>query len=260
MRIIPVKSFKVDQLDVRIFNNDLELGEYAAKVVAEKLNEAIRQKDEANMILATGASQFSFLNALKKISSIRWHKINVFHLDEYIGIEATHPASFRKYLNDRILKEVIPRNAYFLEADSDDLDKIMDNYSKLLVEKKVDVACIGIGENGHIAFNEPHDADFQDVRLVKKIKLDDVSRKQQMKEGWFKSLEEVPQYALTLTVPTIMSSKFISVAVPDARKAQAVHRSLNGAISEECPASVLRTHSNASLLLDVNSAKLLKNQ
>ena len=207
--------------------------------------------------LATGASQFTFIDAFKKDTSLDWSCISVFHLDDYKGMPEDHPASFRRYLRERILDEVKPGAVYFLEGDAKDVDRELERYEELLRSHPIDVACIGIGENGHIAFNDPHVADFEDRYWVKIVELDEDCRRQQYGEGWFESLDDVPRSALTLTIPAILGSKTISCAVPDSRKANAVYNTLYGPISTDCPASILRTHSDATLFLDgFSSSKL----
>lgn len=246
-------KLKIDNLDIHIYEDSNALGEAAAEFVASQLNKAIETNGFANLILATGASQFSFLRALK-VKEIDWSKITVFHLDEYKGISDTHPASFRKYLKERILDEVGPKRIYFLNGDADDLEEEMRNYEQALKEHAIDIACIGIGENGHIAFNDPPVADFNDSRMVKLVALDEACRRQQLGEGWFPSLGDVPEQAITLTIPAIMNCKVISCVVPDERKADAVQKTLYEEISTDCPASILRTHQETVLFLDKASA------
>ena len=245
-------SFQKDNLLVRVFTEEQEMGKASAEFVARKLASVIGEKGTANLILATGTSQFSFLEALKKMS-IEWNKITVFHLDEYTGITDQHPASFRKYLKERILNEVRPGKVHLIAADAEDLETEMTAYEELLRSYPVDIACIGIGENGHIAFNDPPVADFQDPRMVKLVELDEDCRKQQLGEGWFPTLEDVPKFAVTLTVPAIMACKTISCVVPGKRKAKAVKDTLSGDISTTCPASILRRHTNTWLFLDKDS-------
>ena len=248
-----MNAFTIDELKVAIYDEPISLGNAAADFVEKKLDKAIAQNSSANLILATGASQFSFLEAFKK-RNIDWEKITVFHLDEYKGISDQHPASFRKYLKERILDEVAPKKIYFLNGDSEDLEEEMKNYSEALLAHPIDVACIGIGENGHIAFNDPPVADFDDPKLVKLVTLDEACRNQQLGEGWFATFDDIPKQALTLTIPAIMRCKSISCVVPDARKAQAVHDTLNNEISTTCPATILRTHPETMLFLDTASA------
>lgn len=251
-----MKQLQKEKLRVEIYETPDNLGKAAAANVAGRLNSAIKEKGFANLILATGSSQFSFLEALQT-HDIDWKKINVFHLDEYIGLPETHPASFRKYLKERILEKVQPKNVYYLNGDAPDLDAEVERYSELLKAHPVDVACIGIGENGHIAFNDPPVADFNDPALVKVVELDEACRKQQLGEGWFPTFEDVPTHAITLTIPAIMACKHISCVVPDGRKAEAVHNTLNAAISTACPATILRMHPNDVLYLDEGSAEKL---
>jgi glucosamine-6-phosphate deaminase len=251
------RTFQVDKLKVSIYQDPHTMGKAAADFVAEILNKTIEEKGGANLILATGASQFSFLEAFKQ-REIDWQKITVFHLDEYKGISDRHPASFRKYLKERILDEVAPKKIHFLNGDANNLEKEMNDYANLLKKHPIDVACIGIGENGHIAFNDPPVADFADPKLVKLVTLDDACRKQQLGEGWFPTFEEVPKEALSLTIPAIMSSKTISCVVPDERKANAIYNTLYTEISTKCPATILRTHSNTRFFLDDASASKIE--
>ncbi|RNC64672.1 glucosamine-6-phosphate deaminase [Proteiniphilum sp. X52] len=251
-----IKQLKKENLIVRIFEDEIAAGEAGAQFVAEQLNNAIRAKGFANLILATGASQFAFIHALKK-QEIDWAKITVFHLDEYKDLPETHPASFRKYLKERILDEVKPCQVHYIHGDAGDIEGEIARYEELLRAAEIDVACIGIGENGHIAFNDPDVADFDDTRLVKVVQLDDACRRQQLGEGWFSTLEEVPGEAVSLTIPAIMRCKVISCMVPDKRKANAVHDTLNAEISTACPATILRRHPDTVLFLDENSASRL---
>jgi glucosamine-6-phosphate deaminase len=247
-----IKSFKIDNLLVKVYSEETEIGAAAAEFVASSLATVIAERGKANLILATGTSQFSFLEALKKMD-VEWSKITVFHLDEYTGISDHHPASFRKYLRERILDAVKPGKVYLINADANDLNAEMAKYEELLKSHPVDVACIGIGENGHIAFNDPPVANFNDPRWVKVVELDEACRRQQQGEGWFPTLEDVPKYAVTLTIPAIMHCKTISCVVPGQRKAKAVFDTLYGEISTVCPASVLRKHPSTLLFLDNHS-------
>tara|TARA_R100001369_G_scaffold92883_1_gene140861 strand:- start:16753 stop:17514 length:762 start_codon:yes stop_codon:yes gene_type:complete len=251
------KSFQIENLSVKIYGQTKEMGAAAADYVTRKLNGAIEKKGRANLILATGASQFSFLEALQT-KEIDWEKITVFHLDEYKGISESHPASFRKYLKERILNKVAPKKIYFLNGDAANLQLEIKNYEEALQAHPIDIACIGIGENGHIAFNDPAVADFKDPKLVKVVELDEACRNQQLGEGWFPTFADVPKEAVTLTISAIMNCKAISCVVPDERKAQAVYNSLYGDISTSCPASILRTHPETVLFLDKASASLIK--
>ena len=250
-------DFETDMLKIKIFEDDIIMGQAAGKYVSEILKRSIKEKGEANIIIATGASQFTFYEALRTMQNIEWDKIIVFHLDEYVGMSDKHPASFRRYLQERILKYVNPKKVYFLNGDNENLDAEIKRYEALLETAEIDLACIGIGENGHIAFNDPPIANFNDPHLVKMVELDADCRRQQLGEGWFPTLNEVPTHALSLTVPAIMKANTISCVVPDARKSEAVYNTVNSKISEKCPATILRTHSDCTLFLDINSAQKL---
>lgn len=251
-----MKTLEIDKLKISIYENIDKMGEAAANFTAEKINEAISERGLANIILATGASQFSFLKALK-LKDIDWSNVVVFHLDEYIGLPDTHPASFRKYLKERILNDVKPKAIFLLNGDAADVEAEISRYSQELSSRTFDVACIGIGENGHIAFNDPPIADFNDPKLVKIAELDDDCRNQQLGEGWFPTFDDVPKLALSLTIPAIMRCKTISCVVPDERKAMAVKNTLFAKINTDCPATILRTHADTKLFLDESSASLI---
>jgi len=238
---------------VKIYKDETALGTAAADNVEQILNATISEKGSANLILATGTSQFEFLSALQQ-KDINWSVITVFHLDEYKGISDQHPASFRRYLKERILDAVMPGQSYLINGDAENLEAELQAYEKLLKSHPVDLACIGIGENGHIAFNNPPVADFNDPRLVKLVELDEACRMQQLGEGWFPSFDDVPKEAVTLTIPAIMNSKAISCVVPGSRKAQAVHNTISGAVHTSCPASILRKHPNTLLFIDQAAA------
>ncbi len=221
----------------------------AAAFCAGIVNKSISRKGTARIILATGVSQFAFLDALVS-TSVSWDKVTCFHLDEYVGLSPDHPASFRRYLEDRVWSKVNMGEVHKLDPDK------IDEYEALLLENDIDIACIGIGENGHIAFNDPPVADFEDARQVKLVELDDACRWQQVGEGWFPDLAHAPSRAATLTVPAIMRAHVVSVVVPESRKAPAVKNALLGEISTACPASVLRRHSKAVFWLDQDSYAL----
>lgn len=241
-------------LTINVLADKAALGEAAAAFVAKQVNEAISNKGHARVIVATGASQFEFIAALIKLR-VDWSKVTFFHLDEYCDLPETHGASFRKYLKERLFSKLspAPKAVHYLDPAK------TAEYALTLTADDVDVACIGIGENGHIAFNDPPPggADFNDPVYVKKVALDEACRKQQLGEGWFGSMAEVPTHAITLTVPAIMRAKVISCVVPDARKAVAVHDTMMDAISTACPATILRTHSACTFWLDEAAAGLL---
>ena len=252
-----IKEFKVECLNVAVYDSDQSMSRAAARLVTRNLQATIAAKGRANLILATGASQFTFLAAFSR-ETLDWSKITVFHLDEYRGLSDQHPASFRKYLRERILDQVQPAQVHLLAGDAPDVEKETQRYEALLKSHPVDVACIGIGENGHIAFNEPPVADFADPRLVKVVDLDEACRRQQTGEGWFATLADVPKQALSLTIPAIMNCQTISCVVPDQRKAEAVGKTLYDPITTACPATVLRRHLDTTLFLDSESGKGVK--
>jgi len=250
-----IRELKVNQLHICVFPDKYQLGKAAADQAERIIKTAIDERGEAVVILATGASQFEFLEALI-IRNIDWSKVTSFHLDEYVGIPETHPASFRKYLKDRILEKVDFGKYFLINGECDDVEKECRRLEEIFNKYTVDVAFTGIGENGHLAFNDPP-ACFDDQLKFKVVNLDETSRKQQLGEGWFPTLEQVPARAITMTIPSIMNSKAIICIVPDMRKAEAVKRTLINEISPWCPASILRNHPNSHLFLDRKSAMLL---
>ena len=249
----PLRSWRRDELRVEVHGTPGDLGEAAAARVEGCLASAIASRGGASLALASAVSQLSFLRALGR-KAIEWARVTVFHLDEYTELPGDHPASFRRFLREHILDAVRPGGVHLIRGDAADLAGEIERYESLLRAHPLDLACIGIGENGHIAFNDPPVADFDDPRLVREVELDDGCRLQQVHDGWFPSFDETPRRALTLTVPAIMGSRVISCVVPGERKADAVHDALNGPIVTACPASVLRRHENATLLLDPASA------
>ncbi|MEK6646580.1 MAG: glucosamine-6-phosphate deaminase [Candidatus Firestonebacteria bacterium] len=244
-------------MKIKIFNTKKELGKAAADKACEILQKAIKVKNKAVFIAATGMSQFDFLNALTKKASIDWSKTTMFHLDEYIGVSETHPASFRKYLKERLINKVHPKKVYLINGNTFRPEVECKKLNKIISKYKVDVAFVGIGENGHLAFNDPP-ADFKTKKPYIIAKLDVQCQKQQLGEGWFKTLEDVPKKAISMSVKQIMKSKNIICVVPDKRKAEAVKNCLKGKVSPKFPASILRKHKNIYLYLDKNSAMLLK--
>jgi len=250
-----------DKLKVEIFGEKEDMGHGSASFVVQKLKQAIKVRGNANLILGTGASQYPLLEVLLE-KELDWTKISLFHLDEYIGLSDRHPASFRKFLKERVADKVNPKNVYYLKGDADDIKAEIKRYEKLLRENPVDVACIGIGENGHIAFNDPAVADFSDPEYLKVVQMDEACRKQQVGEGWFPTLKHVPIEAVTLTITAILNCKVLCCTVLDERKSEAVYNTLTGEINTSCPASILRKHNNAVLFLDSYAAKkfLIKNK
>jgi len=253
-----IRAFAVEKLQVKIFSNRREIGKAAGQSVAEKMREILKTKESLSIVFASAPSQNEFLEELSQSQSIDWNKVTAFHLDEYVGLSSEAPESFGHFLRVKLFEKVRPGNVYYLNGMAGDLEAECKRYEGLLKDYPLDVACIGIGENGHLAFNDPPFADFQDPLLVKIVELDPVSRQQQVRDGCFQNLEEVPPKAITLTIPVILSAKFIYCMVPAYSKAEAVKRTLEGPITMSCPASILRKHENAVLFLDRDSAKLIR--
>lgn len=247
----PIKRAQYDRLNVEVYETSVDLGKAAALRTESLLTE--NENETGRLLFSTGASQFDFMAALKE-RQIDWSKIEGFHLDEYLGMEKTHSASFRLWLETRIEQPFKPKVFHYIEGDAADPEAEMKRYDALLRQSPIDIGFIGIGENGHVAFNDPPVADFNDPHWVKIVELDEACKKQQMGEGWFPTINDVPTHAITLTIPAIMGCSTILSIVPDARKAEAVKNALTGPINESCPASILRRHENATLFLDKDSA------
>lgn len=241
---------------VKIFSTNSELAIAAAAQAAATIRDSIRERCFARIIAATGASQFKFLEALTRAPEIDWQRVELFHLDEYLGIPVTHPASFRKYLLDRLINKVGIVHHHLLDGEHDPARTIAE-VSRELRKAPVDMAFVGIGENGHLAFNDPP-ADFQTEEAYIVVQLDLACRRQQLGEGWFQALSEVPARAISMTIRQILRSKQILCIVPDARKAQAVANCLQDEIIPEAPASILRTHPETFVYLDRDSSSLLR--
>ncbi len=255
-----VKICQYDQLPVVIHLTNEALGQAAALDARQIIQAAIGERGAANIIIATGNSQLTFLHALRDLDGIEWSKVTVFHMDEYVGIDPTHPASFPLFLRQHILDAVKPGAFYPVPSQAVDAEQACRDYEALLRAHPADMVAMGWGENGHIAFNDPPYADFDDPVWVKVIALAEASRRQQVGEGHFGSLAEVPTHAITLTVPALLAPKQILCLVPEARKAEAVRACLTEPISEDRPGSILRTVSHARLYLDRDSAALLREQ
>lgn len=248
---------KVDKLEVKIFDTRAEMGESAAADIKERFCALLREREEINVIFAAAPSQNEVLQALIADGEIEWNRINAYHMDEYIGLDASAPQGFGNFLRDRIFGRVPFKTVNYIDCSATDPDAEADRYAALLAANPTDVVVMGIGENGHIAFNDPPVADFNDSKTVKAVKLDEICRNQQVNDGCFAKIEDVPTHALTLTVPTLTRAPYLFCIVPAPTKAWAVKETLTGSIDEHCPASVLRTHDNAVLYLDRDSAALL---
>ena len=241
---------------VNISANTEELGKVAGVAAAELIRKAIAENGSANIILATGTSQFQTLHQLVSEPGIDWSKVIMFHLDEYIGLSTTHPASFRKYLQERFISKVPALKAAYLINGETDPKEECQRLGQFISKHPVDVALVGIGENGHLAFNDPP-ADFETEQPYLVVELDEPCRRQQLGEGWFKSIEEVPSKAISMSVKQIMKSKHIICSVPDERKAAAVKNTLEQNVSNLYPASILQKHPDCTLYLDKASASQL---
>ena len=233
-----------------------ELGKRAAKLGAELIRKVISEKGEANIIVATGASQFEMLSELIK-EEVDWEKVTGFHLDEYVGMDFTHPASFRKYLKERFVDKIALKDFFYVNADVENSEDECARLGNLINEKPIDVAFIGIGENGHLAFNDPP-ADFETKAPYIVVTLDDACRKQQLGEGWFSTFDDVPKQAISMSINQILKSTAIICSVPDERKAEAVKGSVEESISPMIPGTVMQKHAATWLFLDTGSASLLK--
>jgi len=255
---VSLTGFNAGKLNVNILHDRKMVGESAAKNVAKTIGRILEIKDEVRIIFAAAPSQNEFLEYLTSLSNIPWEKIAAFHMDEYISLPKTAPQLFSRYLNEHIFSKVNFKSVDIINSGVDDIEAECLRYEKLLSEKEIDIVCMGIGENGHIAFNDPPVADFNDKRLVKIVELDEICKNQQVNDGAFNSVDEVPKFAATLTVPALMRAKYLSVVVPGIRKAEAVRETINGDISTKCPATILRTHENAVLFLDKHSASMLE--
>ncbi|ODS81147.1 MAG: glucosamine-6-phosphate deaminase [Cytophagaceae bacterium SCN 52-12] len=243
-------------MSILVFDTPAELGKAAGSHAAGLLRQAIAEKGEANLIVATGTSQFETLKQLIAEEDIDWSKVTMFHLDEYIGLSISHPASFRKYLRERFLGKLPPLAGAYLINGETDTEEERKKLGELIRKHPVDVALVGIGENGHLAFNDPPaDFDTEDPYLV--VDLDGPCRLQQLNEGWFGSLEEVPAQAISMSIRQIMKSKHIICSVPDERKAEAVKNSLTQPVSNLFPASILQEHPSCHFYLDKKSASLI---
>ena len=254
----PAKTFQVDALAVRVYRQQKDMAQDVAQIAQKYLQEILAGQPSAAVILATGNSQIEFLEALIALGGVEWPRLILFHMDEYLGIGAGHKASFRRYMRERVEQRVKPRQFHYLEGDALlPLDEC-DRYTRLLQAQPIDLCCLGIGENGHIAFNDPPVANFTDPHRVKLVKLDQPCQQQQVNEGHFPSLEAVPQYAFTLTIPMLCSARRMLCIAPEKRKSKAVKDALQGSIDTACPASFLRRQPQATLFLDADSASELK--
>lgn len=229
----------------------------AAEAAAAALRFSLRRRGHARIMVGTGNSQLGMIRALAQLPGIEWAKVDAFHLDEYVGIAASHPSSFRYWIRHRFEEKVRPRSVQYIEGDAADLDAMLRDYARQLLAAPIDLAFVGIGENGHIAFNDPHVADFDDVQVVKRVVLDEACRGQQVGEGHFPALDLVPREAITVTCSGLFRAAQWICCVPDRRKAKAIKGSLEGPLSPACPGSLVCAHPAAAVYLDLESASLL---
>ena len=253
----PERVFVADSLTVKIFPNQKSVAEAAAAETGTYLNHLLNKQPAARLILATGNSQILFLSRLIESKAVDWSRVEIFHMDEYLGLPASHRASFQRYMKERVESKAKPKTFHYLAGDALlPLDEC-NRYERLLAQAPIDLCCLGVGENGHLAFNDPPVANFEDPRQVKIVKLDAACKQQQVGEEHFPSLNAVPDYAFTLTIPALCAAKKIVCLAPEQRKSKAIRTALKEPISTKCPASVLRRQNCATLFLDSAAASLL---
>ena len=245
----PIKSEIVDQLKYEVYNQREDMGISAGRKAANVIKEALKEKDEVRIIFACAPSQNEMLHELLQDDGIDWSKVVGFHMDEYIGLPQNSDKWFKIYLENHLLSKKKLKDFHFIDGTAEP-EKMMEQYTELINEKPIDLVCLGVGENGHIAFNDPPVADFKDPYTIKKVALDEFSRQQQVNDGVFPSIEDVPTHALSLTIPALMKGNSMVCTVPGEKKQQAIQSMLNDDITLACPATILRTHGNAHLFLD----------
>jgi glucosamine-6-phosphate deaminase len=250
----PLHTTQIDQLPVSVYVSNKAMGAAAAVEAAEIIRAAVAERGVANIIIATGNSQLTFLEAVRVLPDVPWEAVNVFHMDEYVNLPAGHPASFPAFLHLHLLDHIQVKEFFPVPGVAADTEAACRQYEALLRDHPADLCALGIGENGHLAFNDPPDAAFDDPLWVRTVKLDERSRRQQVGEGHFRDMDEVPTHAITVTIPGLLAAKRVLAIVPEARKADAVAKSLLGPITEDVPASTLRHTPHAQLFLDSESA------
>jgi glucosamine-6-phosphate deaminase len=253
-----LKEFKVDKLEVKIHPDRSAMGKAAADMVHNRIIQLLDEQEFVNIIFAAAPSQNEFLGALQQYADIDWNRINAFHMDEYIGLPQHDPASFSSFLKGKVFDHLPFGSINYLNGHAANMQQECERYAQLLENNPADIVCMGIGENGHIAFNDPHVADFNDPAMVKIVELDLACRQQQVNDGCFPQLQKVPAHAITLTIPALIAGKYIYSMVPGKTKSHAVYQTLFNQVSEACPASCLRNHNNVILFLDKDSSDLIK--
>ena len=256
MSVEPIQSMHVDRITVHVFESNEKLGQRAANDLVSLLAPIIAKQGRVTIILATGNSQLTFINAFR-VQKIAWNKIIVFHMDEYLGMSDQHPASFPRWMREKLVDVVHPSAFYPIRGDAPDVKFELTRYAELVRRYPPDACVLGIGENGHLAFNDPP-ANFETSEIIHIVDLDAKCRAQQVNEGHFSGLDDVPKQAITLTVPALLAAKYVLAIVPEARKAEPVKAALKGPVTPQCPASILRTRPNVTLYLDRESASLLQ--
>lgn len=250
-----LKEIKQDNLKCYIYKDRQSMGEAAAKHCAEIIRNLLAVKDSINMVFAAAPSQSEMLDALTKEKGIDWGRIRAFHMDEYIGLDREAPQNFGNFLYRELFSKVKFGEVYYINDEGGSAEQLCSRYADLLEKYPADIICLGIGENGHIAFNDPHEADFKDKRMVKIVSLDEKCRRQQVNDGCFKSIDEVPKFAITITLPYFLRAGHLVCTVPAAAKAEAVFNTLRGEIGEKCPATIMRLHPRAAMFADKDSAR-----
>jgi len=253
----PIIERQFDNLSVSIYSDRQQMGLAAADYVITKMQALLALQDELRMILAASVSQDDFLAEFSQSTEIDWSRVTAFHMDEYIGLHENHPQTLGNYLRQHLFDHVPFKQVHFLDPAAKDPQVECQRYADLINAEPIDIICLGIGENGHIAFNDPHVADFIDLKSVKIVELDQTCRQQQINDGCFAEISKVPKRAISITIPVFMQGRSLSIVVPGKRKAQAVYRTLHGKIDISCPASILRNHPDARMFLDQDAAKKL---
>ena len=253
-----IKELTANKMRVKIFESRSQMGNEAAYEVSKKIQELLQLREFVNIIFAAAPSQNEFLSSLAEQQDVDWSRVNAFHMDEYVGLDEGAPQRFGQFLKERIFDKVPVNKVYYINGNADDLNDECYRYSRLLEQYPPDIVCMGIGENTHIAFNDPHVADFNDPLGVKVVALDEVSRQQQVNDGCFKNIENVPAFAITLTVPALLGADSIYCLVPGTNKASAINYTINSEVNESYPSTSLKNHDHAILYLDKDSAAKLE--
>jgi glucosamine-6-phosphate deaminase len=249
-----VRRFEVEKLHIEIHPDSQSAGRAAAECAGRYLREMARRSSQIGVVFATGTSQMEMLSHLTSLPDIPWKQIHGFHLDEYVGLPLSHPASFRRYLREQLVDRVPIGAFHEIDGNAENGERMCAEYASALRNAAPQLCLLGIGENGHLAFNDPHEAEFDDPLDMKQVYLDSNCHQQQLAEGWFSSLEEIPRSAYTLTIPTILRIPKLVITVPGMRKSEAVRRTFQDQVSTACPSTVLRSHPDATVYLDEDSA------